>query len=132
MWVMLVADKDGSSATTIEVENGFSLDIDGDGSRLQSTDGILIIRFMGDQSAITTTGATTTSATRDNAEILSYLTSGFSSLDIDGDGSQLQSTDGILIIRFMGDQSAITTTGATTTGATRNNQQILDYLNSIF
>ncbi len=118
---------------TITVSSGFDLDIDGSGGNLDiSTDGILIIRFMGGQSSIDTTGAVASDRSRDDAEILSYLQNNVDKLDIDGSGGNLDiSTDGILIIRFMGGQSSIDTTGAVASDRSRNDAQILQYLQSL-
>ncbi len=104
-----------SDSTTLIVVTRFNLDIDDDGSRLTTTDGILIIRFLtGLTNTINTTDATTTEAQRDNQQILKFLQRGYNRLDIDGNGTIAASSDGMLIMRYLADQENLNTTGIPT------------------
>ncbi len=101
-----------SDSTTLIVVARFNLDIDDDGSRLTTTDGILIIRFLtGPTNTINTTDATTTEAQRDNQQILKFLQRGYNRLDIDGNGTIAASSDGMIIMRYLADQENLNTTG---------------------
>ncbi len=106
---------DISDGVLLEVVIRFNLDIDGDGSRLTTTDGILIIRFLtGSTNTINTADATTTEAQRDNQQILKFLQRGYDRLDIDGNGTIAASSDGMLIMRYLADQENLNTIGIPT------------------
>ncbi len=106
---------DGSDTTTLTVVTRFNLDIDDDGSRLTTTDGVLIIRFLtGPTNTINTTDATTTGAQRNNQQILEFLQGGYDRLDIDGNGTIAASSDGMLIMRYLADQENLNTIGIPT------------------
>ncbi len=86
---IVTATRDSTSESDdvlLEVVVRFGLDIDGDGSRLTTTDGILIILFLiVYTNTIDTTGATTIDTQRDNQQILEFLQRGYTRLNIDGD-----------------------------------------------
>ncbi len=111
---------DISTSTLLEVIPRFNLDIDGDGSRLTTTDGILILRYLTDPRTFTTTGATTTNATMDAQTIENSLEAAYQNniLDVDNSGTTEASSDGMLIMRYLADQENLNTTGATTTTST--------------
>ncbi len=105
-----------SASLEVVIVTGFNLDIDDDGRRLTTTDGILIIRFLtGSTDTIDTTGATTSDAQRNTQQILDFLQSGYDSLDVDGNGTIEANSDGMLIMRYLADQENLNTAGATTT-----------------
>lgn len=84
-------------------EEGFTLDVDGDGAQTPLTDGLLVIRhlfgFTGDPLS---QGAVNSSGTRtDSAAITLYLDDNLAALDIDQNGEALPLTDGLLIIRHL-------------------------------
>lgn len=80
---------------------GFTYDIDGDSQITPLTDGLLIIRhlfgFTGDA---LTSNAVEPEATRNDAEIGTYLTDYHTALDIDADSSIKPLTDGLMLIRY--------------------------------
>ncbi|MGB1904263.1 MAG: DUF1588 domain-containing protein [Pseudomonadales bacterium] len=116
-------------------EEGFTLDVDGDGAQTPLTDGLLVIRhlfgFTGDPLS---QGAVNSSGTRtDSAAITLYLDDNLAALDIDQNGEALPLTDGLLIIRhlfgFTGDALAQSATDPL--GARKSSDEISAYLNSI-
>ena len=77
-------------------------DPDGDSELKPLTDGILALRFLFDFSGGNlTANALGDGATRDAAEIVTYLEGCGSDLDFDGDGFVLPLTDGILLLRYL-------------------------------
>ena len=107
----------------------YSFDIDGDGTVLPLTDGLLAIRyqfgFRGDSlisSAISDT-ALRTSAT----DIEAYIAEGQIHFDLDGDGETLPLTDSLLLLRYLfgfrGDGLVANAIGA---DATRTTSEQLD------
>ena len=80
-----------------------SLDIDGDGQATALTDGLLIIRYLfGFGGTALVSGALGPDATVTTADaIIARLDSQKTAFDIDGDGSTLPLTDGLLIIRYL-------------------------------
>ncbi len=123
---------DISTSASLEVVmvTGFNLDIDDDGRRLTTTDGILIIRFLtGSTDTIDTTGATTSDAQRNTQQILKFLQSGYDRLDVDGNGTIEANSDGMLIMRYLADQENLNTAGATTTTSIGANIIIINLQN---
>jgi hypothetical protein len=124
------------SNTAIGVIDVMDFDIDGNGKVDALTDGILMIRYLAgftDEALID--GAVGIDATRTNAEdIINYLKSANTMLDIDGSGEGDALTDGILGIRSLAgftDDALIN--GAIGTDATRSNATaIKDYIHSFF
>ncbi|TWU17051.1 choice-of-anchor Q domain-containing protein [Allorhodopirellula heiligendammensis] len=107
-------------------DNDFTLDIDGDGKLLPTTDGTLIARYMAGKTdsalidGITSTDVVSSTATRTTAsEILAYL-QGLESkgrLDVDDNDAVEASVDGVLILRhFSGIGATSTTQAALTAG----------------
>ncbi|HJL62506.1 MAG TPA: hypothetical protein QF517_11145, partial [Pseudomonadales bacterium] len=77
-------------------------DIDGNGTKDALTDGLLFIRrLFGYSGDSLTSEAVSSDATRNSAEISSYLDAATSELDIDGDGEAKALTDGLLLIRSL-------------------------------
>ncbi|MBI1371283.1 MAG: hypothetical protein GC159_00770, partial [Phycisphaera sp.] len=109
---------------SIDVLRAFDLDVDGNGTALPLTDGILLIRFLaGFTGNVLTDGALAGDATRtDPVEILAYLEAAATRfLDVDANGSTLPLTDGILLIRFLaGFTGGVLTDGALAGDATRS------------
>jgi hypothetical protein len=92
------------------------LDIDGDGGELQPlTDGLLFLRYAFDFSGTTLTdGALGPGATRDAAEVVTFLDGCGDVLDIDDDEMVLPLTDGLLFVRYLfGFRGDTLTAGAT-------------------
>ena len=100
-----------------------SLDVDGDGSRMGHTDGVLILRRMlGLADAALTVGATHSCAPRSATSIASAIN--LSAYDIDGDGQARAETDGLLLLRAMlGFRGDALVNGAISTTATRRTAQ---------
>lgn len=115
-----------------------AIDIDGNGEVAALTDGLMILRHLfGFQGESLITGAIGLNATRTSANDISanidQLSTGDMVLDIDGDGSVLPLTDGLLILRhlfgFSGDSLI---TGAIGSGATRDTaEEVETYLSQI-
>ncbi len=123
---------DISNSILLEVVARFTLDIDGDGRRLTTTDGILIIRFLtGSTNTIDTTDATTNDAHRNTQQILKFLQRGYDRLDVDDDNSVLPNTDGVLIMRYLADQENLNVDGLDISGA-RSLEEIIEYLEDIY
>jgi hypothetical protein len=80
-----------------------TLDVDGDGSAMALTDGLLVMRFLFGFSGTTlTSGAVGANCGRcDASSIASYLGDLGATLDADGDGELTPLTDGLLILRFL-------------------------------
>ena len=116
-------------------QGSYSFDIDGDGTVLPLTDGLLAIRyqfgFRGDSLISNATNGTAirTSAT----DIEAYIAEGQIHFDLDGDGEVLPLTDGLLLLRYLfgfrGDGLVANAVGA---DATRTTSDQLDgYLDSL-
>ena len=127
----------GTASITIgkQSASGFTLDIDGDGSYMPLSDGLLIIRHMfsfpGDE---LTKGVVSSSASRSSAiDIAAYLAGGASALDVDGNGSVEPLADGLLIVRYLFSFPDVSlTSGAVGVGATRTTAaDISSYLKSL-
>jgi hypothetical protein len=107
-----------------------ALDIDGNGSTDASTDGVLIVRhLLGLSGGSLISGAIGSGATRDATAIATYI----ASLDLNADGTALAApsalTDGLLIYRALAQRSgSALSTAALGTGATRNAQQVIDWI----
>ncbi len=126
---------DVSVSALLEVVARFSLDVDGDGRRLTTTDGILIIRYLTASETFTTTGATTTDATIDAQTIENNLKSAYNDgiLDIDGDGDIEVDSDGRLIMRYLADQENLNIDGLVGAGAARSDaQEISEHLGNMY
>ncbi len=122
-----------SNSILLEVVARFTLDIDGDGRRLTTTDGILIIRFLtGSTDTIDTTDATTTDAQRNAQQIFDFLQRGYDSLDIDGNGAIEANSDGMLIMRYLADQENLNVDDLAGSGATRSSGEISDHLENMY
>lgn len=92
------------SVTTVDVDSGFSLDIDADGATSSLTDGILIMRYLSGftgQSLIN--GAFNAAGERTSAtEVFDYLELNRAEfLDIDSNGRAQPFSDGILALRYL-------------------------------
>ena len=100
----------------------FSLDVDGDGQAAALTDGLLIIRYLfGFNGTALVSGALGSDATVTSADaIVTHLDTHKAAFDIDGDGSTLPLTDGLLIIRYLfGFEGAALVAGAVGDSAVR-------------
>ncbi len=124
---------DISASISIAVTR-FSLDIDGDGSRLTTTDGILIIRYLTSTNTFTTIGVTTTDATIDEQTIKNILKTAYQSniLDIDDNGTTEVSSDGMLIMRYLADQENLNIDDLVGSNPTRSLEEIREYLEDIY
>ena len=114
---------------TIGVTQGCVLDVDGNGSITALTDGLMILRTMlGLTDAAVTNGATLASAPRNTwAQIQPFVH--LAALDIDGSGSTLPASDGIMLLRAMfGLTGTPVTKGAAAGGRTWTD--IRTYLNT--
>ena len=80
----------------------FTWDIDGDGTVKPLTDGLLNLRYhFGFRGDTLINSAVGVSATRTTAsEIESYISNGLAEGDIDGDGTTMPLTDGLLLLRY--------------------------------
>lgn len=116
-------------------------DVDGNGARLATSDGTMLLRAMLGLrgTAITAaSGISTTTQTHDRTERSARDYVSTRMLDIDGDGVVSAERDGIILLRAMlGFTGANVTAGVNQTGATRTtwdtgatNQQIKAYLNT--
>ncbi len=125
---------DISDSALLEVVVRFTLDIDGDGSKLTTTDGILIIRYLTSTNTFTTTGATTTDAVMDAQAIKNSLAAAYQGniLDVDGDGTTEASSDGMLIMRYLADQENLNVGGLVGSSPTRSPEEIREYLEDIY
>ncbi len=123
-----------ATSASLEVVTDFNLDIDDDGRRLTTTDGILIIRFLtGSTDTIDTTDAITTDAQRNAQQILDFLRRGYNNLDIDGNGTIAANSDGMLIMRYLADQENLNVGDLVGNSSTRSGAEaISDYLESIY
>ncbi len=126
---------DISASTSLEVVASFTLDIDGDGSRLTTTDGVLILRYLTnpDPRIFTTTGATTTIAI-DEQTIKNTLAAAYNGniLDIDGNRETEANSDGMLIMRYLADQENLYVDDLVGDNPTRNAEEIREYLEDIY
>ena len=97
------------------------LDVDGDGTTLPLSDGVLVLRYLfGFTGATLTSGALASGATRDATEIVALLEGCGGVLDVDGDGSAQPLSDGILFLRYwFGFSGQVLATGAVDAGCTR-------------
>ena len=78
------------------------LDADGDDELLPLYDGVLVIRYLfGFSGDDLTSGAIGEEATRDAAEIATFLAGCPLALDVDGNGSAEPLTDGMLFLRYL-------------------------------
>ena len=105
-----------------------SLDIDGDGQATALTDGLLIIRYLfGFSGTALVAGALGSDAAVTTADaIVARLDSRKAAFDIDGDGSTLPLTDGLLIIRYLfGFQGSALVAGAVGDSAVRTDATTL-------
>jgi len=86
---------------TIGVTQGCVLDIDGNQSNTALTDGLMLLRVMlGLTDTAVTNGATVTGAPRTTwAQIQPFVH--LAALDIDGNGSTLPASDGVMLLRAM-------------------------------
>ena len=104
----LDSDDDGTSNLAeflagTNPQGSYSFDIDGDGTVLPLTDGLLAIRyqfgFRGDSLIMNATSGT---AIRISAtDIEAYIAEGQIHFDLDGDGEVLPLTDGLLLLRYL-------------------------------
>ena len=90
------------SATFMEAQ----LDVDDSGAPTRydaATDGALVVRYLfGLRGSALVNGAVATGvATRSGADIAIYLDARLGSMDVDGDGVVLATTDGLMILRYM-------------------------------
>ena len=79
-----------------------------------ATDGVLIMRYLlGFTGTTLTDGALGATATRDAAQIITYLDGVRARLDVDGDGNVFAFTDGVMILRrLLGLTGSAVTNGA--------------------
>ena len=118
-----------SSMPAASRSEAVSLDIDGDGQTTALTDGLLIIRYLfGFGGTALVSGALGPDATVTTADaIIARLDSQKTAFDIDGDGSTLPLTDGLLIIRYLfGFQGSALMAGALGDLAVRTDATTLD------
>ena len=112
-----------------------SLDIDGDGQATALTDGLLIIRYLfGFSGTALVAGALGSDAAVTTADaIVARLDSRKAAFDIDGDGSTLPLTDGLLIIRYLfGFQGSALVAGAVGGSAVRTDATaLIDLLDAL-
>jgi hypothetical protein len=112
-----------------------SLDIDGDGQATALTDGLLIIRYLfGFSGTALVAGALGSDAAVTTADaIVARLDSRKAAFDIDGDGSTLPLTDGLLIIRYLfGFQGSALVAGAVGDSAVRTDATtLIDLLDAL-
>ena len=112
-----------------------SLDIDGDGQATALTDGLLIIRYLfGFSGPALVSGALDADATVATADaIVARLDSQKTALDIDGDGSTLPLTDGLLIIRYLfGFEGSALVAGALGNSAVRTDAtSVVNFLDAL-
>ena len=90
------------SATFMQAQ----LDVDDSGATTRydaATDGVLVMRYLFGLrgNALVNNAVATGVATRSAADIVTYLDARLGSLDVDGDGSALAITDGLMILRYM-------------------------------
>jgi hypothetical protein len=103
------------------------LDVDGNGAADANTDGKLVLRYLfGFRGNDLIDGVVGSGATRTSASAIeSHIASIVADLDVDGDGSALPLSDGVLASRGMlGDSGAALTDDALPGGATRTAAQI--------
>ncbi|NOY70522.1 MAG: hypothetical protein GXP53_13735, partial [Deltaproteobacteria bacterium] len=117
--------------------NIWNLDVDGDGSVFNTSDGLMIARYLFHMngSAGWTSDLVTAGATRSEEEIGEYIQAGVDNLilDVDGDGSVFNTSDGLMVARYLFHMngSAGWTSDLVTTGATRDEAAIGTYINSL-
>ena len=108
-YISLLTD-DVQTRQTIEegdmnTDDGFTLDIDGNGEIKPLTDGMLLIRYLfGFRDEVLIDGVVSADAARQTAvDIGALIQSGIDdlSLDIDGDGEVRALTDGLLCLRYL-------------------------------
>ena len=90
------------SATFMEAQ----LDVDDSGAPTRydaATDGVLVVRYLFGLrgSALVDNAVAPSVTTRSAANIVSYLDARLASMDVDGDGSVLATTDGLMMLRYM-------------------------------
>ena len=77
-------------------------DVDGNGQSDALTDGLLILRFLfGITGPALTEGAIGAGSNKNFTDIIDFLTTNSTALDVDGNGSSDALTDGLLIIRYI-------------------------------
>ena len=102
------------SATFMEAQ----MDVDDSGAPTRydaATDGVLVVRYLfGLRGSALVNGAVAAGVpTRNSADIAIYLNSRLGSMDVDGDGFVLATSDGLMILRYMlGLRGAALTAGA--------------------
>lgn len=79
----------------------YTLDVDRDGRMLATTDGMLVNKFMNGSDAYYATWIPNDALGPPGGSFGAYLAGMKPMLDIDGDGSVIPETDGILIVRYM-------------------------------
>jgi len=133
-----------SAATSNDVSATFappgtvlSLDVDASGAPTRydaASDGIMIARYLFGYSAtaITANAHVATPNGRSPGDAVAYIDLIRPLLDIDGDGRFDALTDGLLILRFqLGLTGSVLTSGAKSPDATRSDQQIETWLQSL-
>ena len=105
------------------------LDIDDSAPATQydaASDGVLLIRYLlGYRDAALITGAISPSARRNATQIAAHIAANLTRFDVDGDGSTLATTDGVMILRRL---LGITDPAAITQGvknSTRSNADVV-------
>jgi hypothetical protein len=102
----------------------YNLDVDGNGAADALTDGLMVLRYLGEITGAALTdralggGATRTTAT----DIETYLAGAKQAiLDVDGNGAADALTDGLMVLRYLGEiTGAALTDRAVGSGATRS------------
>jgi hypothetical protein len=107
--------------------------VDSDGS-LALNDGILFLRYaFGFSGPSLTSGALGEGATRDAGEIVAFLSTCGTALDIDGNGAIEPLSDALILLRYLlGLRGGPLVTGAVGIGCTRcSSEQIETYLEEL-
>ena len=107
------------------------IDIDGNNSYDALTDGLMIVRYLfGLSGAALTDGAIGPMATRTvPTDIVQFLDSIRTALDVDANGQSDALTDGLMLIRYLsGLRGAALTSGVVGSGATRSGAEIEQYI----
>ena len=135
---------DGLNSQTVEATTTdddvdgsvFNLDIDGDGTPMPLTDGIIILRYLaGFTGTSLISGAINEAGNRTSAsEIEAWLDTHRSDLDVDNDGNATPLTDGILILRFLAGFSgqALVDSAVNPNGERITAAEISNHLDSLF
>lgn len=105
-WWILVSNPGGDAGevdVTVSILGGCStLDADGDGTIVALTDGLLVLRHLfGLTGSALTASALGAAATRDAGGVAAFLEGCAGVLDVDGDGSAMALTDGLLLLRYL-------------------------------